>query len=238
MNSREDIQRDYYQRTALLYDTMHIQAGDEHSFSFAWMSSLIEYYGVGSVLDVGAGTGRTIIWLKQKFPRLTVVGIEPVDALREQGYSKGLTRQELVSGNGNDLQWPSGGFDLVCAFGVLHHVPKPGLIIGEMLRVAKKGIFISDSNNFGQGGRLARAIKRSLNAARLWRAYDFVRTRGKMYQLSEGDGLYYSYSVFNNYRQVKAHCQSVHLLNSQDAGSNLYATAPHVALFGLKRDRA
>lgn len=33
---------------------------------------------------------------------------------------------------------------------------------------------------------------------RLWKAFDFVRTRGKWYQISEGDGLLYSYSVYDN----------------------------------------
>ena len=34
---------------------------------------------------------------------------------------------------------------------------------------------------------------------RLWKAFDYVRTRGKRYQISEGDGLFYSYSVYDSY---------------------------------------
>ncbi len=229
------IQQDYYQKTANRYDSMHIHTGDEHEFAFAWMSSLIELFKIRSVLDVGAGTGRTVTWLKQHFPDLRVAGVEPVAGLREAGYRKGLSREELMDGDGNNLKFRDGEFDLVCEFGVLHHVPKPNLVVGEMLRVAKRGIFISDSNNFGQGGFAARTMKQAINAFGLWPAYNFLRTKGKRYQINEGDGLFYSYSVFNSYRQISQSCERIHLMNSQKAGSSIYRSSSSVALFGLKK---
>jgi hypothetical protein len=74
-----------------------------------------------------------------------------------------------------------------------------------------------------------------INAVGLWSAYNYVRTRGKKYQISEGDGLFYSYSVFNNYSLIKKYCKSVHLLNTTDASSNPYRTASHVAVLGIKK---
>lgn len=68
--------------------------------------------------------------------------------------------------------------------------------MSEMLRVAQKAIFISDANNFGQGRFLARTAKQALNALGLWKTVDFIKTKGKGYTISEGDGLAYSYSVF------------------------------------------
>ena len=53
--------------------------------------------------------------------------------------------------------------------------------------------------------------------------------------ISEGDGLAYSYSVFNDYGQIRAQCSSVHLVNLLDAGVNPYRTATHVALLGIKQ---
>ena len=64
----------------------------------------------------------------------------------------------------NSLQAADGEFDLVCEFAVLHHVPRPAQAVGEMLRVARKAIFISDANNFGQGGGIVRLIKRTIAA--------------------------------------------------------------------------
>jgi hypothetical protein len=68
----------------------------------------------------------------------------------------------------------------------------------------------------------------------LWPVVDFIKTRGRGFKISEGDGLAYSYSVFNDYGRIREQCKSVHLINTVDAGSNLYRTATHVALLGLK----
>src|SRR5207245_752348 len=105
-------------------------------------------------------------------------------------------------------------FDVVCEFAVLHHVKKPEVVIAEMLRVARKAIFISDSNNFGQGSFLRRSMKQALNALGLWKVANFFKTSGKNYIISDGDGLGYSYSVFNNYKQLQASCQRIHILNT------------------------
>jgi hypothetical protein len=37
----------------------------------------------------------------------------------------------------------------------------------------------------------------------LWPAFDFVRTRGRGYMVSEGDGVFYSYSVFDSLRLLR-----------------------------------
>jgi hypothetical protein len=70
------------------------------------------------------------------------------------------------------------------------------------IRVAKKAIFLSDSNRFGRGSHTARLLKIALYKTGLWQAARFVQTKGKMYTISEGDGLQYSYSVFDSYYQL------------------------------------
>jgi len=236
--SQQEIQKQYYSQTAKEYDTLHLDSGvdPEHNIALAFMGSMIELHGIKSILDIGAGTGRAISYLKAKYPNLKVVGIEPVPELREIGYSKGISPEMLIEGDGTDIKFAAGAFDLVCEFGVLHHVPRPEQVVSEMLRVAKVGIFISDSNNFGQGGKLSRSLKQFINLLGLWKVYDYVRTKGKGYQISAGDGLFYSYSAFNNYKQIKAACKGgVQILNTDKyAGINPYSTATHVALFGIK----
>jgi ubiquinone/menaquinone biosynthesis C-methylase UbiE len=237
MPSEEEVnlQRKYSADTAAKYDAMQISEQDEHQFALAILSAMIEYHGIRSVLDVGSGTGRALRYLKSRHPGVRFVGIEPVEALRKVGHAAGLSSDELRDGDVNALQADDGEFDLVCEFAVLHHVPQPSQAVGEMLRVARKAIFISDANNFGQGGRLARFIKQAINALGLWRAVDYVRTGGKGYHVSAGDGLFYSYSVFNNYHQIREACACVHSFNTVDAAPDLRCAAPHVALLGLKR---
>ncbi|HEX8694172.1 MAG TPA: class I SAM-dependent methyltransferase [Longimicrobium sp.] len=232
--SEVELQREYYAATAASYDEMHLAEGDEHYFALSFMLAVLDFFEIRSVLDVGAGTGRTVKFIRERRPDVRVVGVEPVPALIEEGLRKGLSADELRQGDATRLQFADGEFDLVCEFAVLHHVPRPEVAVAEMLRVARKAVFISDANRFGQGGPLSRGVKQVLAALGLWRVADLVKTRGKGYTLSEGDGLAYSYSVFDNYRQIRAQCRRVHLLNTVDASANLYRTAAHVALLGVK----
>ncbi len=237
MSSQDEVnlQRQYYADTAAKYDAMQISEQDEHQFALAILSAMIEFHGIKSVLDVGSGTGRALRYLKSRHPGVRFVGIEPVAALRKVGHQAGLSPDELKDGDINALAAAYGEFDLVCEFAVLHHVPKPKQAVAEMLRVARKAIFISDANNFGQGGPMSRCLKQTINALGLWRAFDWLRTGGKGYHVSAGDGLFYSYSVFNDYGQLREACRSVHLFNTADAGPSLARSAPHVAFLGIKK---
>jgi SAM-dependent methyltransferase len=228
------IQRDYYSQTAVNYNAMHVNDNDEHFFALGVMVGLLDYLQVKSILDIGSGTGRAIHYIKQHRPDIKIVGIEPVLALREIGYQHGLSKSDLIPGDATNISFDTGEFDLVCEFGVLHHIKQPEKAVAEMLRVGKKGIFISDSNNFGAGSPLTRLMKQLLNAIKLWEIVDLIKTKGKGYLITEGDGLAYSYSVFNNYDQIRKSCKSVHLLNTQDSHMSLYRSATHVALLGIK----
>ena len=237
MSSEDEVnlQRKYYAETAAKYDAMQISERDEHQFALAILSAMIEYHDIKSVLDVGSGAGRALRYLKARHPGVRFVGIEPVEALRKVGHEAGLRPEELKEGDVNALAVSDGEFDLVCEFAVLHHVPKPELAVAEMLRVSRKAIFISDANNFGQGGPAARLLKQAINAMGLWRAFDWLRTAGRGYHVSAGDGLFYSYSAYNNYGQLRAACRTVHQFNTVDAGISLVGSAPHVVLFGIKK---
>lgn len=237
--TREDrevaIQREYYKTTAREYDSSHLLGEAEHDFALMVLESIIRHHDIRSVLDIGAGTGRVAVYLKSRFPELRVASIEPVEALREIGHAKGLSTEELRDGDAKNLDFADGAFDLVSEFGVLHHIPGPSAAVREMLRVARVGIFISDTNNFGTGGALSRLMKQAINAVGLWRLADLIKTRGTGYTISEGDGLAYSYSVFNDFDLIKSQCKSVHHMNTLDGGINPYRTASHTALFGVKK---
>lgn len=160
------------------------------------------------------------------------LGVEPSPELRQVAHRKGLPN--IVEGDGTKLFASSGEFDIVCAFGVLHHVRDPETVISEMLRVARKAIFISDSNNFGQGRAPARCLKQLLNALKLWPTFNFLKTRGKGYIQTEGDGISYSYSVFNNLDLIRAGSKRIDLMNTVPSGPNFYRSAGHVYLFAVK----
>ncbi|NEQ55812.1 MAG: class I SAM-dependent methyltransferase, partial [Leptolyngbya sp. SIO3F4] len=217
-----------------LYQELHVNEKDEHFFALSFMLGAMDFLDIKSVLDVGSGTGRSLSYCKQKYSNIKVLGVEPVKELREIGYKNGLSEKELVNGNALNLDYADYEFDLVCCFGLLHHIKEPDLAIAEMLRVSRKAIFISDANNFGQGSLISRSCKQLLDYLKLWRIADWVKTGGKGYTLSDGDGLAYSYSVFSNFHQIEKQCKTTHLLNTKGGKINFYKTASHVALLGIK----
>jgi ubiquinone/menaquinone biosynthesis C-methylase UbiE len=234
-NKAVDIQRAYYAATADGYDASHVHGDDEHSFALRFLIAAAGQLGIRSILDIGSGTGRGLLTIKATLPEVTALGIEPSPELRRIGHSKALSKEELIDGDAMNLAFEDGSFDLVCEFGALHHIPDPSKAVAEMLRVSRRAIFISDSNNFGQGSRLSRLLKQMIRTAGLWGLADLIKTGGKGYHISDGDGLAYSYSVFNDYKQIAMCCNSVHMLNTGNGGPNLYRSAPHVALLGVKR---
>ena len=176
MEQEVNIQRRYYQETALQYDEMHMR-DEEHNFALHLMAGYIKFHKIRSVLDVGGGTGRTVTWLKEQFPDLIVRGVEPVKELREQGYAKGVLPEELIDGDGNNLPFEDNSFDLVREFAVLHHVKEPERVIVEMSRVASKMICISDCNFMGQGSPPIRVIKYFIFSLGLWKVANWFKQK-------------------------------------------------------------
>jgi len=209
----EDIQRRYYAETAASYDARHVSEHDEHALALDHIVALAGELGVTSVLDVGAGTGRAVRTLRERLPGVHIVGVEPVDALIEVGRREHeLPPECLVKGDGYALPFAEQSFDFVIETGVLHHVATPRRVVREMTRVARRGVFLSDSNRFGQGPIRARLAKLALRAAGLWPLANLVKTRGRGYIVSEGDGLSYSYSVYDDVPALAAWAHRVYVL--------------------------
>ncbi len=236
--NQAELQRDYYAATADRYEALHVAEHDEHATALAWLSGLSGHYGARSLLDIGSGTGRAPLYLRRHRPELAVTGVEPSAELRAIGHAAGLSPDALVDGDATRLAYPDDSFDIVCEFGVLHHVADPRRVVSEMLRVARFGVFISDDNHFAAGSTLARLAKRSLDALGLWKAAYLLRSGGKGYRISEGDGLSYPYSVFDDLAFLRSRCDLVQMANLDGTGPDLYEAAPHVALFARKRGRA
>lgn len=206
----ESRQRLYYERTADRYDDQHVRDGDEHGVALEFAAAIMSSLGVRSVLDVGAGTGRAGRRLR---PAFQVTELEPVQSLLAQAAAaNGSSRLRQVRGSGYQMPFPDESFDAVCETGTLHHVRRPSWVVEEMLRVARKAVFLSDSNRFGQGSLLARLTKLGLYKSRLWPVFRFVQTKGRWYHWSEGDGVAYSYSVYDSLEVVAAWADQVFLI--------------------------
>ena len=227
-------QANYYTRTASNYDGQHLACDPEHDLAIALIAGLAKHCGAQSILDVGAGTGRAVALLGRYLPGVRVVGIEPVDALRDIAASKGIGADQLLAGSGDALPFPDGSFDLVIESGVLHHVAEPDAIVAEMLRVARLGVALSDSNKYGQGRWPVRFAKAIIARLGLWHWFIWLQTKGRMWKWSEGDGLFYSYSVFDNLAQIARKFPQIQLTNTGPLrGFNLRRDAAQICLIAL-----
>lgn len=208
----------------------------EHDWPLAILLGYMSIARPASVLDVGAGSGRALHLMRERFPELTVCGVEPSADFRAIGHREfKLGPEELRDGDATRLPFPDGSFDVVTEFGALHHMRHPAQAVAEMVRVARQTVFISDCNNFGQGSALTRIIKQTLHAVGLWRAADWIKTRGKGYSITEGDGLAYSYSIFDDLPIVRRHFSRVMVMNTQGQATNHYREAPTVVVLADNR---
>lgn len=111
-----------------------------------------------AVLDVGCGTG---VWSRDAVGRVgaagRVRGVDPSRSLIEE--ARRLARERSAPPNvgfevadGTALPFPDGSWDLVLAATVLGHVEDPARVIGELVRVTRRGgrvaIFDQDLETF------------------------------------------------------------------------------------------
>ena len=208
-----EIQRKYYTDSAARYDCMHEQEGANDPSITRFVHAFLRMLQARSVLDVGAATGRGTCDLKRALPDLFVCGVEPVAAFVEQSVKDAnASYVSMICATGEALPFADASFDAVCEFATLHHAANPNAVVKEMLRVARKAVFLCDSNRFGQGSRAARLLKLFLCKSKLWGVYTFLRTGGKGYSITEGDGLAYSYSIYDSYDLVSRWADRVILI--------------------------
>jgi ubiquinone/menaquinone biosynthesis C-methylase UbiE len=233
------IQRRYYEATASRYDSMHAHEGATDASMAKFVHGMMRVLAVQSVLDVGTATGLGMRELKAALPEAFVCGVEPVSGLITQALQNGSVHSgPLVRAVGEALPFPDASFDAVCEFAILHHVADPNAIVREMLRVARKAVFVCDSNRFGQGSFPARLGKLTLFKCGLWRTFNYLRTAGKGYKITEGDGLAYSYSVYDSLDLIRRWADRIVLIPSEGTKSASWfqplLTSSGVVLCGIR----
>jgi SAM-dependent methyltransferase len=214
----ELLQREYYERTAHLYDASHVHSDDEHTLALHYIATFIDTLKISSFLDVGCGTGRGLAFFLRNKPHVDVRGIEPVPALIQQAVNvNGIPNALIMEGSGERLPYADQSVDATFECGILHHARNPEPIVREMLRVSRKAVFLSDENRFAHGSMFSRWAKLALCKAGIFRAAYRLKTRGKGYRFSEGDGFAYSYSVFDSIKPLSSWADRVILIPTDRA---------------------
>ena len=99
-----------------------------------WLEDRLERQPVdGPVLDLGCGRG---LWMA----RLAARGLSPVGVERERERAAAAARHgPVVSGDGASLPFAEATMALVWCTHVLHHLPDPAQVLGEVRRVLRPG---------------------------------------------------------------------------------------------------
>src|SRR6516225_6154982 len=94
--------------------------------------------GVGSVLDVGAGSGFSSAF----YPRH--IGVVACDGALGMLAANPVPRRVLCAADA--LPFPDRSFDAVTCWELLHHLDQPVAAVREMLRVAGRRVIIFEPN--------------------------------------------------------------------------------------------
>jgi ubiquinone/menaquinone biosynthesis C-methylase UbiE len=104
------------------------------------------------VLDVGCGPGSITVDLAELVPQGSVVGIDAVASVLEQGRATATARRvsnvTFEPADTYSLPYPEDSFDVVYAHQVLQHVARPVEALREMRRVLRPGglVAVRDSD--------------------------------------------------------------------------------------------
>jgi len=108
-------------------------------------SALIQRYPMPAhprILDAGCGTGEAALRLAELFPTASVLGVDILDASLERARSRSAHLAPRVSFEHQsifELKARDGEFDLTVCRHVIHSIPYPERVLGELARVTRPG---------------------------------------------------------------------------------------------------
>lgn len=228
-----------YAKNVEEYIQVHDNPLDEdnlHNIALEYLNIFVDNYKINSLLDVGSGTGRVLRYFRKR-NNFEIKGIEPVREMIDIAIKNGIDKKDIIEGYGEDLPLKSESFDAVCEFGVLHHAENPEKIVKEMMRVSRRAIFISDTNRFGANRMWVRLAKLLLYKLRLWNIALFIVRGGKRWKKTEGDGIVYSYSVYDSYNLLSEWADNIILIplnQTKKSWFNPLLTSTNVLLCAFK----
>lgn len=112
---------------------------------------LAAWDGRGPVLDVGTGTAQIPIELCRRHGAAAVTGIDLAEHMLRLGRDNAARahlegRIRLERCDAKRLPHAGGSFGAVISNSILHHIPEPGAVLAEMVRVVATGgtLFVRD----------------------------------------------------------------------------------------------
>jgi ubiquinone/menaquinone biosynthesis C-methylase UbiE len=127
---------------------------------------LASWNGTGIVLDVGTGTAQIPIELCRRRNDVHLVAIDLAEHMLRVGQDNvsraGLAeRVHLERFDAKQMPYRTGTFSAVISNSIVHHVPEPGAVLAEMVRVAGPGslLFVRDLLRPADDGAVAQLVR-------------------------------------------------------------------------------
>jgi len=133
------------------------------------------------VLEVGAGTGEHVNFVRHKFEEYTLVDLDQktLDVAKKKLEGSHAGKFEFECQEGSELKFDDNTFDRLIATHVLEHIYQPHLVLKEWIRVVKDGgvLSILIPTDPGIAWRLGRHLGPRRNAISHGIAYDYIMAR-------------------------------------------------------------
>ena len=135
MKDKKTLSRNAFDLQATTYDT---DKNGEHARTlYPHITDRLSDIPFNTVLDVGCGTGEILNTIKNRFPAVSLYGIDISEEMLEKSKEKLLNTAELSLGDAELLPYENDYFDLLICSDSFHHYPNPQKAIEEFYRVLK-----------------------------------------------------------------------------------------------------
>ncbi len=135
-------QKEWFDREAGAYERQWTRLGRRnHDAKMAALDATLALGEATSLLEVGAGSGMHLEWIREHRPSLRYLGVDLSDGMlreaRRRGFDDGA--RSLAVSDAGALAARGGAFDAAFAVDVVHHVPDPVAMLREMARAVRPG---------------------------------------------------------------------------------------------------
>jgi ubiquinone/menaquinone biosynthesis C-methylase UbiE len=129
------------------YDAM-----DHAEVNRVFVADFLSFWtGEGLLVDLGTGTAQIPIELCRQHVSVQIVAVDMAEHMlqlaKKNVHDAGFAdRIQLQRCDAKKLPWPDGFFAGVISNSIVHHIPEPGQVLAEMVRVVAGGgaVFVRD----------------------------------------------------------------------------------------------